>query len=146
MSKKKVTERRLVNINLLESALKPLPEPEVIEPGEKEIRRLYRALYTGILEEYRRDDIEFVPHLGLGLFIKEGSKYNWDNPHEGEFDEERYREALQQASALPLGSSCAVDRLHLTKIPDEVLEWATGIRASIPEDAQVVEVREFRLG
>ena len=114
--------------------------------GAAEVRQLYRALYTGVLAEYRRDDIEFVPHLGLGLFLKEGSKYDWNNPQEAEFDEQRYQEAWHEANTLPLGSSCTVDRLHLTKIPDEVLEWATGSRARIPEDAQAVEVREFRLG
>ena len=114
--------------------------------GEAQTKQLYRSLYTGILAEYRRDDIEFVPHLGLGLFIREGSKYDWDNPQETNFDQERYDEALQQAKALPLHSRFAVEKLHLTKVPYEVLEWATGKRADIPEDLQLVEVREFILG
>ena len=114
--------------------------------GELEVKQLYRSLYTGVLEEYRRDDIEFVPHLGLGLFIKEGSKYDWDNPQEAEFDAQRYQEAWQQANALSPGSSCTVDKLHLVKISDEVIEWATGNRASIPKDTQAVEIREFPLG
>jgi 2'-5' RNA ligase len=114
--------------------------------GEAQIKQLYRSLYTGILAEYRRDDIEFVPHLGLGLFIMEGSKYDWDNPQEANFDQERYDEALQQAKALPLHSRFVVKKLHLTKVPNEVLEWATGKRADIPEDSQLVEVREFLLG
>ena len=114
--------------------------------GEAQIKQLYRSLYTGILAEYRRDDIEFVPHLGLGLFIREGSKYDWDNPQEADFDQERYGEALQQAKALPLHSSFVVEKFHLTKVSHAVLEWATGKRANIPEDSQFVEVREFLLG
>jgi 2'-5' RNA ligase len=117
-----------------------------LREGEAQVKQLYRSLYTGILAEYRRDDIEFVPHLGLGLFIREGSKYDWDNPQEADFDQERYGEALQQAKALPLHSRFAVEKLHLTKVPHEVLEWATGKRADIPEDSQLVEVREFLLG
>ncbi len=117
-----------------------------IVEGERQVKDLYRSLYTGILEEYRRDEIEFVPHLGLGLFVKEGSKYDWDHPQEADFDQEKYDEALQQAKALPLGSCCVVEKLHLVEIPDEVLDWATGKRASIPEDSQSAEVREFRLG
>jgi 2'-5' RNA ligase len=113
--------------------------------GEAQVKQLYRSLYTGILAEYRRDDIEFVPHLGLGLFIKEGTKYDWDNPQEADFDQERYDEALQRAKALPLHSRFTVEKLHLTKVPHEVLEWATGKRANIPEDLQLVEVREFLL-
>jgi hypothetical protein len=98
-----------------------------------------------MLAEYRRDDIEFVPHLGLGLFLKEGSRYDWDNPQDAEFDEQRYQEAWRQANGLPTRSSCTIDTLHLVKIPDEVIEWATGRRDAIPEHSQIVEVREFRL-
>ena len=114
--------------------------------GEAQVKRLYRLIYTGILAKYRRDDIEFVPHLGLGLFMKEGTIYDWDNPQETDFDQERYEEALQQAKALPLHLSFRVEELQLTKISDDVLEWATGKRASFPEEAQRVEVREFLLG
>ncbi len=114
--------------------------------GEAHVRKLYQSLYTGILAEYRRDDIEYVPHLGLGLFMKEGSNYDWSNARETDFDEERYEEALRQAMALRLDSIFKVDRLELTKISDEILEWATGKRASIPEDSQIVTVREFLLG
>jgi 2'-5' RNA ligase len=114
--------------------------------GEREVKDLHRLLYTGILDKYRRDDIDFVPHVGLGLFVKEGSKYNWDHPREADLDQGRYDEALQQAKTLPLGSSYIVERLHLVKIPDEVLDWTTGKRASIPEDWRSTAVRVFGLG
>lgn len=117
-----------------------------LKDGEAQVKKLYQALYKGILAEYRRDDIEFVPHLGLGLFIKEGSTYDWDNPQEADFDRERYEKALRQAKALPLPSSTSLDALHLTKIPDVILEWATGKRASIPVGSQIAAVREFPLG
>lgn len=117
-----------------------------VAKGERQVKDLYQSLYTGILEEYRRDDIEFVPHLGLGLFLKEGSTYDWDHPQEADLDQEKYDEALRQAKALPLGSSCVMEKLHLVKIRDEVLDWATGKRASIPEDSRSTEVREFHLG
>jgi 2'-5' RNA ligase len=116
-----------------------------LKEGEVQVKKLYHALYTGMLAEYRRDDIEFVPHLGLGLFMKEGSTYNWDNPRESDFDRERYEEALCRAKALPLASSIVVEKLHLTKFPDSILEWATGKRPSIPDDSRLVEMREFRL-
>ncbi len=116
-----------------------------LKEGEAQVKKLYQSLYTGILAEYRRDDIEFVPHLGLGLFVKEGTTYDWGNPQESDLDRERYEEALRQAKALPLPSSISVEKLQLTKIPDVILEWATGKRAGIPKDSRVVEVREFRL-
>lgn len=114
--------------------------------GEAQVRKLYESLYTDILAEYRRYDIEYLPHLGLGLFMKEGSDYDWSNPRETDFDEERYEEALQQARELPLDSAFKVEKLELTEISDGILEWATGKRASIPEDSQIVIVREFLLG
>jgi 2'-5' RNA ligase len=117
----------------------------VVEGGAK-IKALYRELYTGILEEYRRDDIDFVPHVGLGLFVKDGSRYDWDHPKEADFDRKKYEEALQQAKVLPLGSSCVVEKLYLVSIPDELLEWTTGKRASIPSEFRITKRREFHLG
>jgi 2'-5' RNA ligase len=111
--------------------------------GEAQVKNLYKALYTGILAAYRRDDVEYVPHLGLGLFIKESSTYDWDNPKEADFDREQYQEALHLAKALPLNSRILVEELHLTGIPDEILEWATGKRTKIPVDSCIVEVQKF---
>ncbi|MFH1311963.1 MAG: 2'-5' RNA ligase family protein [Candidatus Eisenbacteria bacterium] len=113
--------------------------------GEEQVKNLYQLLYTGLLAEHRRDDVEFVSHVGLGLFLKEGANYNWDNPQEDEFDKDRYEEALLQARALPLKVRFRVERLQLMRISDEILEWATGKRARIPEDSEIIEVREFSL-
>ena len=113
--------------------------------GEAQVKKLYQGLYTGILAEFRRDDIEFVPHLGLGLFINESSTYDWDNSRVSDFDREQYEEAWRQAKALPLPSRILVEKLQLTKIPDPILEWATGKRTSIPEDSCIIEVQEFLL-
>ena len=116
--------------------------------GEGQFKQLYRSLYTGILEKYRADDTtmrNFVPHLGLGLFLKKDSIYDWDNPQEADFDQHKYEEALQLAKGLPLSSSYIVDKLHLRAISDKVLDWATGKRASIPNDWQSTTVWEFNL-
>ncbi len=118
----------------------------LLRQGDTEVRRLYRALYTGILDEYRRDDIEFTPHLAVGLFLKPGVTYDWDHPQKADFDELRCATARQRVAALPLGSRYKVDRLHLVAIPDEIIEWATGSRVTIPDGIQVVERREFILG
>ena len=115
-----------------------------LSEGGPTVKELYRALYTGILAEYRRDDIEFVPHLSLGLFVKEGPSYDWENPQESEFDEERYKAALRQAEALPLRSSFVVETLYLVKVPNDVIEWK-GQMASCPKNSRVIEVRGFQL-
>jgi 2'-5' RNA ligase len=114
--------------------------------GALEAKELNRSLYTGILGKYGREDIDFVPHLGLGLFVKEGARYSWNHPRAADLDQGKYEQALQEARALPQASSCVVDRLHLVKIPDEVLEWTTGERTTLPEDWRSTVVRVFRLG
>ncbi len=116
-----------------------------LREGEEEMKQLYRALYTGILAD-GRDFSKFVPHLGLGLFIKEGCTYDWRNPREADFDRQRYEEALRLAEALPLSANLAVEKLLMTMISDEVIEWTTGKRTDLPDDAKEFDVREFRLG
>ena len=112
-----------------------------LQKGGRGVKELYRALYTGVLAEFRRDDIAFVPHVGLGLFLKEGSSYAVDNPQECDFDAEKYETALREAEAIGVDWSSVVETLHLVKIPDEVLEWASGERPSFSKDARVVQVR-----
>jgi 2'-5' RNA ligase len=42
-----------------------------LKDGNAEVIRLYTQIYTGISQPYLRKDLDFVPHLGLGLFVKE---------------------------------------------------------------------------
>ena len=114
--------------------------------GEREVKELYQALYTGILAQYRRDDIEFVPHLALGLFVKDQATYDWNKPQESEFDQQKYDAAIRDAEALRLDSSWEARTLHLVTIPDDVLQWAGGERASFSKDSRAASVREFHLG
>lgn len=113
--------------------------------GEAEVKRLHRALYTGILADNGWDVRKFVPHIGLGLFVKKGITQDWFNPQESDFDAERYEEALRKAEALPLSESISVEKFQLGAIPDSVIDWVRGRRASIPDDADADVVREFRL-
>jgi len=117
----------------------------MVQEGEEEIKRLYRVLHTGILDD-GRDVSKFLPHLGLGLFIKKGCLYDWRNPREEDFDQERYDKALRKAQKLSLSESVTVDKLVMTKISDEVIEWTRGERLFLPEDAEDLVVREFELG
>ena len=116
-----------------------------LQEGEEEVKRLYRALHTGILDDGRDLD-RFVPHLGLGLFLKEGCIYDWRNPKESDFDRQRYEEALRLAEAIPLSERFTVKTLQMTALSDAVIEWTTGNRTRLPDDAEDVTVREFRLG
>jgi len=94
----------------------------VLAEGSESVTRLHRELYTGILSTYHRPDIEFIPHLGLGLFAKQDANYDIRNPREVPLDTEQYTKALREAQQLQLDHHCIVDRLHLVKIRDDISE------------------------
>jgi 2'-5' RNA ligase len=94
----------------------------ILAEGNESVIRLHRELYTGILTPYHRPDIEFVPHLGLGLFAKQDANYDIRNPQVLSLDVERYSQGLKEAQQLDLDFHCMVDRLHLVKISDDISE------------------------
>lgn len=92
-----------------------------MKEGGADVMRLNREIYTGILAPYRKNDIEFIPHIGLGLFVKNSADYNFRNPQQLEFDEVKYEVALKEAKALGLDFKCTLDKLHLVNITDDFL-------------------------
>ena len=116
-----------------------------LDEGYDDVVRLYREMYTGILEKYRRDDIEFIPHISLGLFLEEGTAYDLEHPQSMQFDERGYEKALEEAQEQGLDFRCVVDNLHLIEISDDIMEWHGGKRASLDENSRVVKGRRFSL-
>jgi 2'-5' RNA ligase len=102
----------------------------ILAEGNEEVTRVHRDLYTGILAEYHRPDIEFVPHLGLGLFASRDSNYDFRNPREVSLDAENYSRALHEAQGLDFDYHCVVDRLHLVRISNDIsqIEWSKEFR------------------
>ena len=92
----------------------------LVAEGRECVTRLHHELYTGILADYLRKDIPFVPHLGLGLFASRGANYDIRNPREVSLDLEKYSQGLREAEQLDLDYCCEIDRLHLVKITDDV--------------------------
>lgn len=70
-----------------------------LEKGNREVMDLRDPLYTGVLTEFRRDDIAFAPHLGLGIFWKQGFRYDWQHPPADALHVEEYEGALSEARA-----------------------------------------------
>jgi 2'-5' RNA ligase len=102
----------------------------ILAEGKDDVILLHRDLYTGILAEYHRPDIGFIPHLGLGLFAKRESNYDIRDPREVSLDVESYSLALRDAQQLDFDYHCEVDRLHLVKISDDIseIEWSKEFR------------------
>jgi len=81
-----------------------------IEEGNDKIVELHDQLYTGILREHLRKDIEFIPHVGLGLFKTD----------------EEYQKAENEARKLNLDYKCKVENIYLLHLRDEKseIDWS----------------------
>jgi hypothetical protein len=87
--------------------------------GKDNVVRLHDQIYTGILAPHLRTDIAFVPHIALGLFVADGSRYQYLDPQQLPLDAARYSEALRKAEDLRLDLKCLVKKLHLLVFPDD---------------------------
>ena len=74
-----------------------------IEEGNDKIVELHDQLYTGILREHLRKDIEFIPHVGLGLFKTD----------------EEYQKAENEAKKLNLNYKCKAKSIYLIHLRDD---------------------------
>lgn len=103
-----------------------------LQEGNAEVIKLYGEIYTGILAEYRRDDLEFIPHIALGLFAKNAAEYDFNDPRPLEFDQRGYDQALREVEALAPDFHYVVDKLHLLKLTEDF--------------SRIVATREFPVG
>lgn len=76
----------------------------MVEEGKVDMIKLHDKLYTGILAEYFRYNLPFVPHLTLGKFTK---------------DTDKFLQVLEEVQHLDLNYRCFVDKVHLINIDDK---------------------------
>jgi hypothetical protein len=88
----------------------------LLKKGNENAIALHDELYTGILSPYLRKDIEYIPHVGMGLFVKKYASYNVLDPKKVAYDAGLYSQALKEAKSLEINSFDTVDRLFLDKI------------------------------
>lgn len=88
----------------------------LLKEGNEEAIAMHDELYTGILSPYLRRDIEYIPHIGIGLFARKDAGYNVADPKKVAFDAKLYSQALKEAEALNIDCFDIVDRLFLRKI------------------------------
>ena len=92
-----------------------------IKEGNELVSRLHNELYTGILAPHLREDLPYLPHIGLGLFSKE--VYDFNNPTaELTLDRDKYERARKEFEDLNLDFWCTIDQLTLLKINAEFTE------------------------
>ena len=88
----------------------------LLKEGNEEAIDLHDGLYTGILSPYLRRDIEYIPHIGIGLFVRRDAGYNALDPQKVAFDAKLYSQALEEAKSLKIDSFDTVDKLLLRKV------------------------------
>lgn len=90
----------------------------LLDRGKQEIIELHDQMYTGPLAPFLRNDIEFIPHLSLGLFNAPQADYAMENPTALPLDEERYRNALTEAKTYKFDYLSTVHKLHLVALDE----------------------------
>jgi 2'-5' RNA ligase len=76
----------------------------MVQEGSADIIDLHRKIHTGVLADYRKEAIPFVPHLTLGVFAKNANEY---------------AKAVEEARRLDLDYRCVLDQAHLVKVNDD---------------------------
>lgn len=88
----------------------------LLKEGNEEAIALHDELYTGVLSPYLRRDIEYIPHIGIGLFVKKDAGYSVLDPKKVDLDAKLYSQASKEAKSLKISSFDTVDRLFLEKV------------------------------
>jgi hypothetical protein len=117
----------------------------LLKRGNEEAIALHDELYTGILSPYLRRDIEYIPHIGIGLFVRKDAGYNVLDPKKIDFDAKLYSQALKEAESLKIDSFDTVDRLFLKKFTAKA---GTSLHTNTPLNdglTKIVSSKEIKL-
>jgi len=87
-----------------------------MQEGRPLLIQLYREIYSGMMTKWKREDIEYIPHIGLGLFLKEKYRYNVKDPKKLELAEISYVKAHQEAESLDLDYTSDFNQVNLIKL------------------------------
>ena len=104
----------------------------MLQEGNAEVLQLYDEIYSGPIASFRRNDIEFIPHVAIGLFAKNPACYDHQDPKALQLNEQSYAEAVAEAESLGVDVRCVVGKLQLIRFNDEL--------------SQIVSTRELRIG
>jgi hypothetical protein len=97
------------------------------------------------LSPYLRRDLEYIPHIGIGLFVRKDAGYNVLDPRKVDFNAKLYSQALKEAESLKLSSFDTVDRLSLKKV---IVKAGTSLHTNAPLNhdlTRTVSSKEIKL-
>ena len=90
----------------------------ILKEGNEEVIKLHDKLYTGVLSQFFRKDLGYIPHIGIGLFVSKNSEYKVTDPTLQILDENKYKMALQEAESLDFDYWTELDNLELITLDD----------------------------
>ena len=93
--------------------------------GRDSFQKLHDDLYRGMLQEFLRSDIEYIPHLALGHFAAAGSIYDLKDPTAVPLDTKKYQTARAEIEALNLDLAYTATAIELISIDDKFTKTET---------------------
>ena len=87
--------------------------------GKVRLCAIHDELYTGVLKGFLRDDIKYIPHIGLGHFAIANSGYTLKDPAATHLDEDRYTIARAEIEAKQLDFTYTATAVELISVNDE---------------------------
>jgi 2'-5' RNA ligase len=109
----------------------------LLKKGNEEVIALHDELYTGILSPHLKRDIEYIPHIGIGLFVRKDAGYNVLHPEKVDFDAKLYSQALKEVQSLKIDSFDTVDRLFLRKM---IIKVETPLHKHAPSNSALIKI------
>jgi 2'-5' RNA ligase len=94
----------------------------ILKEGNDKVITLHDKLYSGILAPFLRKDLDYIPHIGIGLFVAENSGYKVTDPTLKALDEDKYKIALQEAESLDFDYWTKLDNLELVTLDDNLTQ------------------------
>jgi len=91
-----------------------------LSTGRDKFVKIHDALYSDLLASYRRKDLQYIPHVGLGFFGSDD--YDPLNPKPTSLDEKKLEEAMLRVKAMDFISRRIVEQLTIIEINSELSE------------------------
>jgi len=89
-----------------------------VQEGSDALFALHERLYGDELAEYRRADLPFEPHIGIGFFGSRG--YDHLNPTQVDLDASTYQIARERADGLGIDEWTRVDALTVVQMNEDL--------------------------
>jgi len=93
--------------------------------GKSQFEYIHDELYSGMLNNFLRSDIEYVPHIALGHFAVANSGYNLKDPTTVLLDEEKYKIARAEIDKNKLDLIYTATSMELISVNDEFTQTKT---------------------